>query len=69
MSENAHDLLAEQALLGSMMGAPSEVTEAFMGTPPEAYYNQRHAHLASVIQDMVAKRIPIDAVTILGQVT
>jgi hypothetical protein len=69
MSENAHDLLAEQALLGSMMGAPTEVTEAFMGTPPEAYYNQRHANLAAVIHDMVAKRIPVDAVTILGQVT
>jgi hypothetical protein len=69
MAENAHDLLAEQGLLGSMLAAPSTATEAFMGTPPEAYFNQRHSHLAAVIHDMIAKRIPVDAITVLSQVT
>jgi replicative DNA helicase len=67
MAENAHDLLAEQAMLGAMLAAPTVATECFMGLPAEAYYNQRHAALASVMQDMVAKRIPVDPVTVLQQ--
>ncbi len=69
MAINAQDLMAEQALLGAMIIAPSRVTETFMSLPAEAYYTGRHQALASVIQDMVAKRIPVDPVTVMQQCT
>jgi replicative DNA helicase len=69
MPLNAQDLLAEQALIGSMLAAPSVATPAFMTLPAAAYFAEKHKALASVIQDMVAKQIPVDPITVLQQVS
>lgn len=67
MSLHAHDMVAEQALLGAMIQWPDVVLAAFMAVPAEAYYTMRHQVLAGVMRDMVAKRIPIDAITLDGE--
>lgn len=68
MSENAFDLLAEQSLLGAALtGSDAAITE-FLTLPPQAYFVVKHQVLASIITDMIAKRIPVDPTTLLAQV-
>ncbi|HEY2101426.1 MAG TPA: AAA family ATPase [Pseudonocardia sp.] len=66
MSINAHDALAEQFLLGSMIDNETAIRTAFLAVPPDAYYSERHKMLADVIRDMVAKRIPVDLSTVVS---
>lgn len=68
MSQNAHDMLSEQALIGAMIESPAVALASFLAVPAEAYYSIRHQVLAGVLRDMVAKRMPVDAVTVLGSV-
>lgn len=65
MSQNAHDLSAEMALLGAMISAPGPSLAAFQSVAPEAYWSPRHQMIASVLVDMVARQTPIDAITLL----
>lgn len=68
MSMHAHDQQAEQALLGAMIIAPLPTWESFSAVPSEAYYATRHQVVASVLRDMMARRIPIDHVTLLAEI-
>jgi replicative DNA helicase len=66
MAKNAHDILAEQALLGASILAHASVLPAFLAVPDRAYYLPKHQVLASVIRDMVARRQPVDEITVLS---
>jgi replicative DNA helicase len=68
MSLNAHDQSSEMALLGAMITAPATALTAFMTVAPEAYWSPKHQEIASVLRDMVARRTPIDAITVLATV-
>lgn len=67
MSLNAHDVLAEQSLLGAMIDNSASVTTPFLAVPPQAYYAQKHQALAHVMRDMVAKKIGVDLSTVVSQ--
>lgn len=67
MSVNAVDPMAEQALLGAMISSPDKALAPFLSLPPEGYYQVRHQVIAGVLRDMVAKRKPIDPVTVLAE--
>jgi AAA domain/DnaB-like helicase N terminal domain len=66
MSQKAHDILAEQALLGAAILAHEQTLPAFLAVPENAYYAPKHQVLASVIRDMVVRRQPVDEITILS---
>lgn len=66
MAQYAHDILAEQALLGAAILAHDEVLPAFLTVPEQAYYAPKHQVLSGVIRDMVARRQPVDAVSLAG---
>lgn len=67
MSVNAYDQVSEQALLGAMITSPAVALAPFLSLPPEGYYQVRHQVIAGVLRDMVAKRKPIDPVTVLAE--
>lgn len=68
MAQNAYDLQAEMALLGSVILAPNEAMACFLSVPDEAYWRPQHGALAGVIRDMLAKRKPLDAVTLYQEI-
>jgi hypothetical protein len=66
MSQHAHDILAEQALLGAAILAHEQTLPAFLSVPEKAYYTPKHQLLAGVIRDMVIRQQPVDQVTIIS---
>lgn len=68
MAQHAHDITAEQALLGSAILALDTCLASFLAVPEVAYYLPKHQVLAGVIRDMVARRQHVDAVTVLAAV-
>lgn len=69
MAQNAFDIMAEQALLGAAILAHDSTLPTFLSVPEFAYYTPKHQVLAGVIRDMVVRRQPVDAVTVLSAIT
>ena len=51
MSDDAHDIGAEQSLLGSVLVAPDLAGGVLLTVPPEAWWSPKHATLAAVLTD------------------
>jgi replicative DNA helicase len=68
MAQFAHDVTAEQALLGAAILASNDTMPAFLSVPEFAYYMPKHQVIAGVIRDMIVNRKPVDAVTILAAI-
>lgn len=49
MSDDAHDIGAEQALLGAVLRDPHEAGPALLAVPSTAWWKPRHAEIAAVI--------------------
>lgn len=68
MAQHAHDVMAEQALLGAAILVHEQAQPAFLSVPATAFYLPRHQVLADVIRGMVVRDHPVDPVTILSAV-
>jgi hypothetical protein len=68
MASNAYDIMSENALLGAMLKNPNTTAAFFLSVPNEAYYQRKAQTLASILRDMLVKRVPIDPVTVLAEV-
>jgi hypothetical protein len=66
MAKNAHDLMAEQALLGAAILAHDRTRPAFLSVPDSAYYLPKHQTIASLIRDLVVRERPVDEITVLS---
>lgn len=62
------DADAESALLGAIMRDPESADARFDVAPPEAFYRTAHRNIASLLRSMIRRNLPIDAVTIVGEV-
>lgn len=69
MAQFAHDLMAEQALLGAAILVHDQTQPAFLSVPEAAYYLPKHRMLAGLIRDMVIRNQPVDQVTVLSAVS
>lgn len=68
MAQHAHDLMAEQALLGAAILVHERTQPAFLSVPETAYYLPKHQMISGLIRDMVIRRQPVDQVTVLSAV-
>jgi replicative DNA helicase len=66
MAQHAHDVLAEQALLGAAILAHDQVRPAFLAVPEHAYYLPKHQAIASMIRMMVVREQPVDEITVMS---
>lgn len=65
MSYDAHDIGAEQALLGSALLAPEMVAPALLAVPVDAWWRPMHATIAGVLADRIRRSKPVDMQLIL----
>lgn len=60
MSDDAHDLAAEQSLLGSVITEPEIAGPALLAVPQAAWWLSRHGQIAAVITDRLRSGKPVD---------
>jgi replicative DNA helicase len=65
MSDDAHDLGAEQALLGAVLSDPDIAGPALLGVPERAWYVPKHATIAAVIGGRLRTGQPVDPQLVL----
>ncbi|MEV1294481.1 AAA family ATPase [Pseudonocardia sp. NPDC049635] len=66
MSDDAYDLGAEQALLGSVLLAPETAGPALLGLPADVWWHPRHATLAAVLTERLRAGEPVDPQVVLA---
>jgi hypothetical protein len=65
MSDDAHDIGAEQALLGAALQSPQTAGPALLSVPPDAWWHWRHATIAAVIIGRLRAEKPVDMQLVL----
>lgn len=65
MSDDAHDVGAEQSLLGSVLVAPDMAGPILLTVPPEAWWSPKHATLAAALTDRLRAGEPVDPQLVL----
>ena len=65
MSDDAHDLGSEQALLGAVLADPDIAGPALLGIPERAWWMPKHATIAAVITRRLRTGQPIDPQLVL----
>ena len=60
MSDDAHDIGAEQALLGAVLSDPDHAGPKLLAVPEDAWWGQRHAVIAAVITGRLRRGDPVD---------
>lgn len=65
MSDDAHDIGAEQSLLGSVLKAPAEAGPALLAVQEDAWWLPRHATIAAVLTARLRRNQPIDPQVVL----
>ena len=65
MSDDAHDIGAEQSLLGSALMAPDTAGAALLAVPEAAWWSPKHATIAAVITGRLRKGAPVDPQLVL----
>jgi hypothetical protein len=60
MSDDAHDIGAEQSLLGSVLKSPEAATAALLAIPEAAWWHPKHAAIAAVVTGRLRSGQPID---------
>lgn len=61
----AHDIGAEQALLGAVIAAPTAASTAFAAVPVDAFWHERHRTIATVVHDRLRRELPVDPQLVL----
>lgn len=69
MSADAHDVAAEEALLGSVLREPTTAGPVLLAVPPDAWYLPKHAAIAAVLADRFSNGDPIDPLLVLRDLT
>lgn len=64
----AHDIAAEQSLLGLVLMFPEKVTTEFLSIEIDDWFRESHRELASVITSMLRGGVSVDPTLVLGQV-
>lgn len=67
MSDDAHDIGAEQSLLGAVLVAPDVAAPALLSVPEDAWWKPRHRDLAIVMAGRIRKGQPIDPQLVLTE--
>jgi AAA domain-containing protein/DnaB helicase-like protein len=65
MSDDAHDIGAEQSLLGSALMAPDAAGAALLAVPEGAWWQPKHATIAAVIGGRLRRGAPVDPQLVL----
>lgn len=65
MSDDAHDIGAEQALLGAVLASPEIAAPALLGVPESAWWQPTHATIAAVLTGRLHNSKPIDPQLVL----
>ena len=65
MSDDAHDVGAEQSLLGSALRAPDAAGAALLAVPEDAWWAPKHATIAAVISGRLRRSQPVDPQVVL----
>lgn len=65
MSDDAHDLGAEQALLGAVLAQPAVSGAALLSVAEDAWYRPMHATIAAVLTGRLRNSKPIDPQLVL----
>lgn len=65
MSYDAHDVGAEQALLGAVLAAPAPAAPALLAVPAEAWYRPIHGTIAAVLTGRLHRGQSIDLQLVL----
>ncbi|MGH9266834.1 MAG: DnaB-like helicase N-terminal domain-containing protein [Acidimicrobiales bacterium] len=61
------DLVAEESLLGAMLLAPGAIAAAAATVTADDFYRPAHGHIFETIVAMVARRVPVDPVTVADE--
>jgi hypothetical protein len=65
VSDDAHDVGAEQALLGSVLVNAASAGSILLTIPPDAWYRPKHGEIAAVLGDRLRRNVGIDPQTVL----
>jgi hypothetical protein len=65
MSDDAHDIGAEQALLGSVLRSPDVAAPGFLAVTGDHWYRPRHREIAAVIGNRLRTGKPVDPELVL----
>ena len=65
MSDDAHDIGAEQALLGSVLRSPDVAAPGFLAVTGDHWYRLRHREIAAVIGNRLRTGKPVDPELVL----
>lgn len=65
MSDDAHDIGAEQSLLGAVLIAPETAGPALLAVPESAWWLPKHATIAAVLTGRLRRGEPIDPQLVL----
>lgn len=65
MSDDAHDMGAERALLGAVLLQPDLAGPAILGIPESAWWHPRHASIATVLIGRLRSGKPVDSQLVL----
>lgn len=65
MSDDAHDIGAEQSLLGSVLVAPEIAGKFLLAVPDEAWWRPRYATIAAVLAGRLRNGQPVDPQVVL----